>query len=172
MLRTRDRQLISLVLTASFLALYAAPALRFKEVYPDLAFLGVFFCFIKLDWKRGPVVALLLGLVMDLFSVRLFGLYTVSLGLLALTLSKLVPKMDRDFPPLVLLLGFITCFLFQIITALVGGFLRDQIFSTVGFVSVACLKSVYTIIFLPLVFYVFERVTGDSCRLRLARRIF
>jgi rod shape-determining protein MreD len=118
-----DRKLIAILLVLAWMELSLIPALSIRMVKPDLFFVFLVFYAFRVNWHRVTVLALMLGLLKDLFSNSFFGLETASFTVAAVLLEFLAVQFDREKR----LIQCLSLFAFSWVAMLVYSFLSSVV---------------------------------------------
>ncbi|GEM_PF-3353462 len=104
------RRIAILSVILIFFEVFLGRVLEFYSVRPDLFLIYIVFWAFVIDRRSAPQIAIVLGLLRDVFSTGFFGAETLSYFIVGLLVSMLSLKVERaNF-----LIHGITCFLFSL----------------------------------------------------------
>ena len=151
-----------LVFLVFFLSLYiVAPVLSIRGIQPDLWVLLLLFYAFRVNWKKMPFFAFFIGLLKDFLSTRFFGLETFSLGILAILLSYVMGKVEREDPVTFVVSAFLFSLFYE--WMLCAGFVITSGSYTLlpYFFLRSFWSAVYTVAVFPPAFLVFQFFTEE-----------
>ncbi|HNV85839.1 MAG TPA: rod shape-determining protein MreD [Candidatus Omnitrophota bacterium] len=163
--------MIWIVSLTAIASLYLFPSFAIGGIKPDFLLLFLIFYSFRISWKQAPLVAFLIGIIKDVFSVRVFGLETFSLVSSGFLARYLMGKIEREDFLILVSGGFVYAMFYESVCAAEYAFLERSfaVFSAQlvrGFWS-----ALYTVCFLPLAFVLFEKLSGGRASIFAGREI-
>jgi len=119
----------------------------------------IFYSF-RVSWKQAPLVAIGVGILKDILSLRMFGIETFALVSAGILASFVMGVVEREESVILMTGAFLYSLFYEWVCAAEYAFISRSfaVFSeqaVCGFWN-----SLYTVLFLPLIFPVFERIAA------------
>lgn len=171
MLRLSTAKLVLIVTLTFFISLYLVPFIAIRGCRPDLLLLFVIFYSFRVSWKQAPFVALGIGVLKDLLSLRMFGIETFALVAAGVLASFVMGVVEREESVILMTGAFLYSLFYEWVCAAEYAFVcrSFSVFSEQAVRGVW--NSLYTMLLLPLLFSFFERIAAGRRSIFAGREI-
>ncbi|MFH1202639.1 MAG: rod shape-determining protein MreD [Candidatus Omnitrophota bacterium] len=136
----------------------------FNNIKPNLSIILIIYLGLNCPPQEAGLYGCLAGVLEDLLSVDLFGINTLSLGLLGLVLGYLNKYLYKETTTSKILIGSLSVLIYEIAHYFILKIFYTDLIFLRALVYTILPSAIYTVVILPLIFVVLKKVLKPVAR--------